>query len=65
LLEVGDQRLLQVYGRAYIEQLKVLKTEFCPSFKAHIQSGEIAKEPQNKAEYLVDKDEMGIRETTL
>lgn len=62
LLEVGAKRLFEVYGQAFVDILLLLKTKFCPSFRAHIDIA-IAQEPQNKRQYLSDEDDTGTRET--
>ena len=51
----GD-RLHLVYGKVFIEQLKIIKNEFIPNFKAHIDGGNMANEPQNKDQYLIEGD---------
>lgn len=62
---MGGNRLLEVYGKAFADQLTILKTEFIVGYRAYIADPNgMAKEPQNKAEYLEDGD-TGIRETGL
>ena len=56
MLEVCGDKLLQVYGRAFVKQLVQLRQHFCPSFKTYFENKEMEKEPQNKAEYLIDGD---------
>ena len=56
LLEIGSDRLLEVYKKTHIEQIKELQLVYLPEYEKYLEK-DVFSEPQNMAQFLPDTKE--------